>query len=594
VVDFNNKRVKLQKRRAISTIVGGAIFLVLFVSAFSTFFVAMDFQQDTINTQRTISNSIMEKTQEQFSIAVSADAAQNNLLGIQVKNQGTNPVEIGNIWIINNSGNYPAEKYLIDYTDSIIPPGYGSNILENTPLYLTAVDNYDIKVVSTLGTVKKAEYTVGASNSLRAELLAIPPDVKVGQNVTLTMYVENIGNTRLLNVQPVGTGLPTIVPAFALPDPPVPIPINLDPGEGVFFTWKYVTSGTSGTTVDVSSQATGTEEDIGYTVNSNVATTAVELREPDDSEIIVLTQDLLSRPEIFMTIPSPLGDGSAVPDKALWGANIVNPTGQEMFVNKVVISLLSPRANNNDIMFNSGTGTQKCDAETVPPTPDNWSCPESNQLMWEDLSNPVRILPYSVFPFNAIVHPDRLAGSSDALSAVIVHGNVFTTVGEFGKAGYGSSFDNGRTSMVSVYLSNVVDSVNKNDMQSNRTGINSGSLETFNVVLADLETAVTHEIDAGSRLIINIPKGWTVNQPSITGFGDFTTSFQQFGDTSSQIIGTLNTPLNTGGATIQFDATAPTVTNAQMYVMYLLADGSIDGGSFGIGPLQEAVLQVVP
>ncbi len=597
MVTFNNRRATFQKRRAISTIVGGAIFLVLFASAFSTFFIAMDFQRDTINTQRAISESIMDKTQEQFSIAVSTDDSQQNLLGIQVKNQGTNPVEVGNIWIINKSGGYPAEKFLINYTDSIIPPGYGSNILENTPLHLTVVDDYDIKVVSTLGTIKKAEYTLGAGNNLRADLIAVPPDVKVGQNVTMMLHVENIGYTRLLNVIPenaTGWAYPNIAPKFTSAPPPEPASVNLDPGEGAFFTWDFISTGTPGSTVVFDSYATAVEEDTGFIMNSNVAIEKIELKEPDVTEIIVLTEDLLSRPGFFMTIPSPFGDGTSDSDKALWGANIVNPTGQPMDVNKVVISLISPRANNNDIMFNAGGGSQACAAETVPPTPDNWSCPESNQLMWENLATPVTIPPYSVFPFNALVHPDKLAGSSDALSAVIVHGNVFTTVGEFGKAGYGSSFDNGKTSLASVYLSDAVDSTNKNDMRSEISGITSGSVVTFTVVLADLEPGLVHEIDDGSRLIINVPKGWTVDQGSIDGLGDFTTSYQQFGDTSSQIIGTLISDLNNGGATIQFDATAPTVTNQQMYVMYLLADGTIDDGAFGIGPLQEAVLQVIP
>ena len=597
MVAFNRKRANFQQRRAISTIVGGAIFLILFASAFSTFFIAMDFQRDSINTQRAISESIMEKTKEQFSIAVSTDDSDLNRLGIQVKNQGTNPVEIGNIWIINKSGDYPAEKHLINYTDSIIPPGYGSDILNNTRLRLTVVDDYDIKVVSTLGTIKKAEYTLGAGNNLRAELIAIPPDVKVGQNVTMMMHVENIGYSRLLNVIPVnatGFAYPTITPKFTTAAPAEPSSVNLDPGEGVFFTWDFKTTGTPGSEVVFDSYATAVEEDTYFVMNSNVAVEKIELKEPDVTEVVVLTEDLLSRPGFFMTIPSPFGDGTQDSDKALWGANIVNPTGQPMDVNKVVISLISPRANNNDIMFNSGGGSQACAAETVAPTPDNWSCPESNQLMWENLSSPVTIPPYSVFPFNALVHPDKLAGSSDALSAVIVHGNVFTTVGEFGKAGYGSSFDNGKTSLASVYLSDAVDSTNKDDMRSEISGITSGSLVTFTVVLADLEPGLVHEIDDGSRLIINVPKGWVVDQPSIDGLGDFTTTYQEFGDTSSQIIGTLISDLNSGGATIQFDATAPTVTNQQMYVMYLLADGTIDDGAFGIGPLQEAVLQVVP
>jgi hypothetical protein len=370
--------------------------------------------------------------------------------------------------------------------------------------------------------------------------------------------------------------------------------VRLIPGESVLFSWDTRVDGLSGQDVVFSAKAWGEIKNPDDAWTDIVSDTSI-IRDPADSgdtTTIVLTQDLLSRPEIFMIIPSPMGDGTVVADKALWGTNIVNPTGQDMYVNKVVISLLSPRANNNDIMFGT-SGTHICAAEAVSPTPDKWSCPEPNQLMWEDLSNPVKISPYSVFPFMALVHPDRLASGGDELSAVIVHGNVWTTVGQFGKAGYGTSFDNAGTSIASVFLSKDVDSVNKNDMLSNQTGIDSGSIVTFNVTLADHESGV-HYIDDASRLIINVPKGWLVDEGSIAT-DDFTiVSFKEFGDTSSQIIGTLNADLFSGGVSIQFDATAPTVSNTQMYVMYLLADGSADNGDFTIGPLQEAILQVIP
>ena len=43
--------------------------------------------------------------------------------------------------------------------------------------------------------------------------------------------------------------------------------------------------------------------------------------------------------------------------------------------------------------------------------------------------------------------------------------------------------------------------------------------------------------------------------------------------------------------TIQFSATAPSITNDQMYVMYVLGQGETSN-SFAIGPLTEIVLQV--
>jgi len=592
VVAFDNKRAKLQKRRAISSVVGGAIFLVLFLSAISTFFVAMDVQRDTINTQRTISDSIMKKTQEQFSIAVSTDAAQNNLLGIQVKNQGTNPVEIQNIWIINNSGNYPAEKHLIYYSDSIIPPGYGSDILESTPLHLTVADDYNIKVVSTLGTIKKAEYTVGTSNNLRAELLAIPPDVKVGQNVTLTLHVENIGNTRLLNVAPVndsGKLHPNINPEFTTPHPTPPQSVNLDPGEGVFFTWEYETSGAANSIIEFNANVTATEEITGFSFTSNTAYSDIELREPEESEIIVLTEDLLSRPGMFMIIPGPFGDASY---RGLVGMNVVNPTDQIMKVNKIVISALIPRSSSNDKFFGPA-----CLPENLYPGTGFWECPIENQLAWHKGTDPaISIPPFSVAQFLTKVFPDDLPGSSIDVESVIIHSNVYTTLGQFGKAGYGSSFDN-NNAIVNVFLSEDYELFGNSEIFSAVTGISSGSPITLNATLANYHPNSFYEI-AEAEFIINVPKGW--GEPVVTKSDGFSSvNVIPSADSSHQIVGTLDIldPItgNIGdeARTIEFDTVAPVVTNTQMYVMYILADGQT-GNGYRVGPLAEIVLQVTP
>jgi len=279
----------LNKKRGVSSIVGGIIFLVLLSAGFSTFFLAMDVQADVIDAQQSMSNLIIDKTKEQFTISASIDKDDSNRLGIQLKNLGSNPVLVNNIWIINNSGDFPAKKHLIDYKDSAIPPGYGTDILESTPLFMK-VDDYDIKVVSSLGTIKKVGLTVGEGNNMRAKLIAIPPEVKVGQNVTLTMYVENIGNSRLLNVVPFGD-YPNIAPPFTTPNPSAPTPVDLNPGNGVFFTWEYETTGSADSIVIFDSYATAQEEDTGFTFNSNVAVEKIELREPDESEIIVLTEE---------------------------------------------------------------------------------------------------------------------------------------------------------------------------------------------------------------------------------------------------------------------------------------------------------------
>ena len=559
----------------------------------------MDAQRDTINTQRIISDNIMEQSQEKFAIAVSADDTNKNRLAIQVKNLGTNPVEVGDIWIINNSGNFPAKKYLIDYKDSIIPSGYGSNILDSTPLFMN-VDNYDIKVVSTLGTIEKSELTIGAGNNLRATLLAIPPEVKVGQNVTLTMHVENIGNTRLLNVAPVndsGKLHPNISPEFTTPHPTPPQPVDLDPGEGVFFTWKYVTTGAANTLVDFNANATATEDITGFSMKSNTAYEEIELKTPDVTEVIVLTEDLISRPAMFLTIPAPFGDcGNSCSDEGLWGMNVVNPTAQPMNVSKIVISAIVPRSNPGDKMF---TAVPACDLTPISPLIGTWDCPSDNQLVWEmgtgPLDDPQIIPPFSVYPFLATVEPGSVSTSSISIEATIIHGNVFTSVGQFGKAGYGSSMDFFFQAIANVYLSDVKEGIGITNMMSNVSAIVPNTLVRFNATIAEFDTNVATSITDG-ELIVNIPKGWGV--PTVIDSDGFNLKpILSFSDGSHQIIGTLTDVLDgTPGdvaRTIQFDSLAPDVSSTQMYVMYILANG-ITNDDYSVSPLAEVILQVTP
>jgi len=95
-------------------------------------------------------------------------------------------------------------------------------------------------------------------------------------------------------------------------------------------------------------------------------------------------------------------------------------------------------------------------------------------------------------------------------------------------------------------------------------------------------------------LIINMPKGWTIDSDSITGFGNFVWNYASFTDTSSQIIANFTSNLIDGGRTIQFDATAPIVSSERMYVMYILADGKTTDQDFSLSALTEAVLKVIP
>jgi hypothetical protein len=578
----------MNSRKAISTIVGSVFFLVLLTSGLSVSYMVIETQSDMIEAQQTIADSEIKKIQEKFDFSAATDVTDNNRLELYVQNDGSNPLEIDTLWVIDNTSN-DAQKYSVNYADAVLSSGYGSEILQNTPLYLSPGD-YDIKVVSALGTVKTTKLEVdgiSGGSDLKIKVMVDPPDVRVGENATAWVFVTNTGATNLLDV----TAEPmTVAPLSAVvsSSPVLQYSTDLAPSESAIFSWEYTITGPIGSDVTFSTYATGMRE--GSTpVQSDVDQGTITLRDNLDSISDVLTDELFGRPEVFMIIPSPFGDSS---QKGLWGVNVVNPTSQPIYVNKVVINAVSPRNQAQDQIFD----TNGCSPITIAPTPSSWSCPATNQLMWKNTVTPQVVPPKSVFPFLVKVTPGTLGGATIDLETVLVQTNVFTTLGQFGKAGYGSSFRNGGSSVPNVYLSAIPESVNDNHIKTNMTAIKAGTPITFNATIADFDTGLTHVISSGSKLIVNIPKSWT--NVSVLSNNGFSTPvfYQSFPDGSSQLVGTLNGDITGAGGiarTIKFTATAPTISDTQMYVMYILAEGDVSG-SFQIGPLAEIVLQVVP
>lgn len=575
-----------RKHGGISTIIGSVFFLVLLSAGLSVSYLVIETQSNMIKTQQVIADSEIKKIQEKFIVSVSTNSADNDRLTVYVKNQGANSLQIDNIWIVNQTApNYPVTKFDVSYAESVLAPGYGTEILQNYPLYMNSGD-YLVKVVSSIGTIRTAELEVGGKGPLKTKMIVDPPDVSIGENATAWVFVTNTGTTKILNVTAASIDV-TPSSAVISSSPILQSLSDLAPSESTIFSWKYNLMGTIGTNVTFSTYARGIDEATKTPVQSDNATNSVNLR--DNANLgSILTQTLLSKPEIFMIIPSPFGDSS---QKGVWGVNVVNPTSQPIYVSKVVINAITPRAQSLDQIFDTNT----CAPVTIAPTPNSWSCPAGNQLVWKDTINPQKIEPKSVFPFLVQVTSGSLAGSQDNLETVVIQTNVFTTLGQFGKAGYGSAMKNTGASLPSVYLTKVPGSMSTNNLITNMTKIKAGSTVMFNATIADFDTGSTNVISSGSRLIVNIPKGWSnVNIVSSNGFS--TPTYQSFQDTSSQIMGVLSGDITGGGGvarTIQFTAKAPPIPDTQMYVMYILADGDVNN-SFPIGPLAEIILQVTP
>lgn len=563
------------------------------IAGFSVLSLALDAQTDIVTTQRIVSDIEIKKQQETFGIYATTDA--NDILNLSVHNQGQNPVEISSIWITNKTlPNQPTQRYTINYDDAYIPPNLVSNVVSTQTLEMTP-DTYDIKVISALGSIKTVEMdnNGGGASDLRVELFTDPPDPVIGKNVTIALMVTNTGLVdTITNVIPYNFDVDIPLGASVTPDPilnppPTPSSADLNPGASVMFTWDFLVTGDSGDELTFSSAATG--DGIGA---SNTATDIGLLRlageggaNPDPD---ILNEELLARPQLFLTIPSSQGDS---PQKALWGVNVANPVDAPMEVSKISITAFAPGANNNDKIF-----AADCEEEDIfPATATNyWDCPSENVIMWQNQSSPIIIPENSTAPFLVKVLPGTIAGQN-ILESVVVQASVFTSVGSFGKSGYQTTMYDGSESIANVYLSDQVNSRDNIDIQSTRVGIAPNNVETFNIVFADLDADDDTYIQAGAKLIINVPREWS-EVTVLGGTSGFvgTPTITTFGDGSKQIVGTTSANLGTStnvDDTIQFSAKAPDASADEMHVMYVLATGQTDQ-NFAVGPLSEIVLQV--
>ncbi len=604
-------RFNFSNRKGLSTIVGGLLFTILMIAGFSVMSLALDAQTDIVNTQRMMSDVELKKQQENFAVAAYTDASED--LQISINNKGQNPLEISSVWIINKTlSDQPATRYSISPDDAVVSPGFTSEIIGSQNLNITP-DTYDVKVVSTLGTIEMTELANGgtapSSGALRSEMITDPPDVIIGQNVTVALIVTNSGPNLIEDVIPdpiTVTGTGNVVTS-SLHSPNT---VDLNKGESVMFTWDYNVNGTSGDDLVFSTMARGDDIVDGLVV-SNTASDVSILREPTDGGSgegeIILKDELFGKPKIFMIFPNALGDeDSNAHDRPIWGVNVANPTDQPIFVSKVAILTIAPRATASDAIFVSNCeGEQVTSPEkpvTIFPTTDKWSCPESNQLMWKDIVNPQRIEPRSVFPFLVQIGAGNSGSSLDDAQNILVQPIVFSTLGQFGKSGYGSTMHNNDIALPNVFLARNPQSVASSDIMAEIRGIVEGDTVTFNATIADMSDDINYGINSGTDLIINVPQDWTFNDiVSYSGFD--TPTVTTFPDGSTQIIGSLNAGINTqtDSKTITFTATAPSVQKAKMYVMHILASGTATGklsggatGTFTVGPISESVLQVCP
>jgi len=681
---FNNCQYTPKKRRGLSSIVGGLIFVVLMISAFAVIGLSLDSQTDIAATGRDVAATDLKKQQEDF-VLNSAQQPPGGFLEIDVTNLGQNTAEMFTVVMTNKTdAGEPTRTFDIPSGTSFLVPGdnaptdiVSTSFLKMDIPGLGLQEEYDFKVISSLGTIKTVSIVCDGDALLCGTIT--PPgapgaaslsaviflDGPTGINTkvsTVIMFVQNTGTAPLEDVHPVDVCGSATFPSFnpvggafancTLTPADTPAGncgvnhdgngICLAPGQFAIFKWDGEVQGTVDDVLTFCNQVEGEEEDgtlVGPSPSPLPSCDELTIIDPNDCGLPdcsgggggdedTLDERFITRPELFLTIPSPYGEGNSTlidPQpimRAIWGANVVNPTETTMLIQKITISAFPPASNDNtNIVKGSHSQPLICNAQDISPgrgtvpspivDPDlkqideagSWTCPGQNTIMWFNYTDPIVLPPLSTFPF--IVKLESHRPMSQNVESVLVDSTVFTTSGSFGKGNYQSTaYDYGM--LANVY--ETTDPLNPLDIDkisTHRSNIASGSVEKFHIVLAELDLEDDSYINATSKIIVNVPRAFTdvdvieseTSTKIITTPVGVEPSVVIHPDGTTQIIATINEDI--GDQTSQeaivltFEATAPTVAVPKLMVMYTLANGPGSNNN-SVGPLSEIVLAVVP
>jgi len=211
-------------------------------------------------------------------------------------------------------------------------------------------------------------------------------------------------------------------------------------------------------------------------------------------------------------------------------------------------------------------------------------------------------LPLSTFPFLVKLESHRPVTQN--VESVLVDSTVYTSSGSFGKGNYQSTtYDKGM--LANIYAtSDWTDPLNYDKIISSVSDIPSNSTQKFHIVLAESDISNSTSINAGSKVIVNVPRTFSLVdviesettgiiitpvgvEPSVVIHPDMTT---QIIATTANDVGDQTSP---EAIVLTFEATAPEVTTDSLIVMYTLANGEGTNGN-SVAPLTEIILIVVP
>ena len=584
------KTSNFKNRKAISTIVGTFFFVVIMVGAFTAFILMMQTNSNFLNTQLDTTQNEIQKIQGQFTIAAAYDSGIGNRLCVSVKNSGSTPLEIADLFIVNKTNNV-VRQFDIDFRDAFVPASSLRQILTNQPITLTSATgpgtSYDIKVVSTSGIVQTTELKVFPTSlpdpRFNVTAFAYPVNAASGQNITLGAHVYNRMNTTLLNVQPNGDPFVDPEESVALGYPFVTTAniTRLDTNESTTFMWEPEFVGGVGSRLDFLVRVKAQVE--GCTTSSYIFN--------EDSTIVKVVpgvrRQILASPETFISFPNPFGDSSGS-ETGYFSIVVQNPTDHPFKVNQVSIQLINP---SNEDLVGSITGI-------TPAT--GWGPTTPNNLVtWTNTASPVLVKANDIEEWIVSVEPSNPSGDAPVNSIIY---NTYSSFGQFGKGPFTTGVSADNTAIINTYAKTSFSGTTPifaiKDVPSGTVGYR------LNFTIdnrGDAVNAADSLVNDGAYLLINVPPGIRdlTNVTTTPGQDGLSTGLAvrgmlEFDDGSALIPVELTTDLaELTSRTYSVRMTMPSISVPAFYTFTIVANGTTGEGSL-IGPTAEIVVQVCP
>jgi hypothetical protein len=564
----------LETRRGLSTVVG-AIFMTIIIGS------AMNLALWTLQQQDKVTQALVEKAntnQVKFNenLYFSDVKISNNKLNLTISNDVATAAKLTALYVVNETSQ---QQYKYDL-DIVVDGRDTVNIGQSDPsIIIQNYTRYSIKIVSESGNSVTARIRPVSEIAFPMSLFVVPPSVTTLENVTLLFSVTNNltgGDIFASEVTPILSKSLSCGNATdcMFTDRISPSPATIPNGNTALFKWVFQVTAPVGTTMTFNASLANAKAG-NYVVETGEV---VIVQEAATTSEIIVGNELLQKPEVYMITPGPFGDqgsGSST-YRGYWGVVMVNPINIDMTIKMIAINIYSSNlASSHQIIGNS------CSAIGVTPST-GWDCPHDGVIRWQNLDNPVTLKGHSAYTFMVKAQPGSIPEKEPAFMLSI---SVFTNFGQFARQGYASAMYDSTAPIVNVYLTDTNDTsqaTQDSHVFGNLTLTSGTTGRRIYVAIADFENTgnTASQINSGATLIINVPRHFSnVVVPDAgsmpPGFASATAT--TYSDGTVQIRAVTNEAIgdqtSSEAKVFYFDVNVPSTSTTKAYAMHTFIEG---------------------